>query len=153
MVSGAQYKKFLKYNKSVNEIKKCCAKERVICGDGGKNAITIKDYIKQPKKSIFDENIFSEFLQKHSRESLFTAETDIKYEGYVKIENRRVAKIKTLEKISIPYKFKYESLVGLSNESREKLILVQPETLGQASRIGGVRPSDISVLAIHLQSR
>ena len=85
-------------------------------------------------------------------EALFTAETDIKYDGYVKIENERVVKIKSLEHVFIPRQFKYESLVGLSGEAVEKLIHIQPETLGHASRIAGVRPSDIGVLAIYLQS-
>ena len=83
---------------------------------------------------------------------LIHSETDIKYKGYVKIENLRVAKIKKLDKILIPPQIKYESLMGLSSESREKLIRVQPETLGQASRLAGVRPSDIGILAIYLQS-
>jgi len=52
----------------------------------------------------------------------------------------------------IPYQFKYESLVGLSNESREKLIRIRPETLGQASRLSGVRPSDLGVLSVYLKS-
>ena len=92
-------------------------------------------------------------LQNFSHEALFSSETDIKYEGYVKIENIRVSKIKKLEKILIPHQFKYNSLVGLSNESRERLIRVRPETLGQASRLAGVRPSDLAILAIRLQTQ
>ena len=149
LVSDKQYNIFLEHQGSVNEIKNYCSNGQV-----GLNSDPIKicNYIKRPEKSIFDEAILSLFPRKYSNESLFTAETDIKYEGYVKIENRRVAKIKTLERILIPHQFKYESLPGLSNESREKLIRVQPETLGQASRLAGVRPSDIGVLAIYLQS-
>ena len=96
--------------------------------------------------------MFLPAFNKYSKEALFTAETDMKYDGYVKIENRRVAKIKALEKTFIPPQFKYASLPGLSSESVEKLIRIQPETLGQASRLAGVRPSDVGVLAIYLQS-
>ena len=63
-----------------------------------------------------------------------------------------MAKIKNLENTVIPRQFKYDSLDGLSRESIEKLIHIQPETLGQASRLAGVRPSDIGVLAIYLKS-
>ena len=90
---------------------------------------------------------------KYSNDAIFSAETDIKYEGYVKIENLRVAKIKGLESVLIPPQFDFESLPGLSNESREKLVQIRPETLGQASRLSGVRPSDLGVLAIYLQAQ
>ena len=83
---------------------------------------------------------------------MFSAETEIKYEGYVKIENMRVEQLKRLETIKIPFEFDYSSLSNLSTESKEKLARVMPETLGQASRLAGVRPSDVGVLAIYLQS-
>ena len=83
---------------------------------------------------------------------MFSAETDIKYEGYVNIENDRIDKLKRLETINIPLEFDYSSLSNLSTESKEKLARVMPETLGQASRLAGVRPSDVGVLAIYLQS-
>ena len=110
------------------------------------------NYFEEINLPIFDKDIFSRFPYEYSKEAFFTAESDIKYEGYVKIENTRVEKIKKLEKIIIPFHFNYESLPGLSNESREKLLRVQPETLGQASRLAGVRPADISILAIYLHS-
>ena len=134
--------------KSVEKIKEYCTKGRIDCDN---RPVAITNYIKRPEKSIFDKNIFSQFSNEHSRDAFFTAETDIKYEGYVKIENLRVAKIKSLENVLIPYQFKYESLTGLSGESREKLVCIRPETLGQASRLAGVRPSDIGILAIYLQ--
>ena len=149
IISQKQYDIFTKYSDSVNEIKKCCINTYV---NIDKKAITLRDYLKRPEKGIFDKDIFSRFPYEYSKEAFFTAESDIKYEGYVKIENTRVEKIKKLEKIIIPFHFNYESLPGLSNESREKLLRVQPETLGQASRLAGVRPSDISILAIYLHS-
>ena len=112
----------------------------------------MSNYIKRPEKKLSDKDVFFPAFNKFSKDALFTAETDIKYEGYVKIENNRVAKIKSLEKVFIPPQFKYASLPGLSGESVEKLVRIQPETLGQASRLAGVRPSDIGVLAIYLQS-
>ena len=113
------------------------------------NTIYIVPYFYRP---TFDKNIISGISKEHSSESYFTAETDIKYAGYVEIENRRVDKIKKLDMVSIPNEFNYKHLSGLSNESRERLSLVQPETIGQASRLAGVRPSDISVLPVYLKS-
>ena len=67
---------------------------------------------------------------------------------------RKIAglEVKKLENIIIPNNFEYKSIKGLSNESLEKLILIRPETLGQASSLAGVRPSDISVLAVYIKS-
>ena len=149
LVSKKQYKIFSAYRDSVNKIKKYCENIRI---NSNNKSITLSDYIKRPEKNLSDKSTFLPDFNKYSLEALFTAETDIKYDGYVKIENERVAKIKSLEHVFIPRQFKYESLDGLSGESVEKLIHIQPETLGQASRIAGVRPSDIGVLAIYLQS-
>ena len=149
LLSKKQYEIFSSYRDSVNKIKKYCENT---CINSNKRYITLSDYIKRPEKKLSNKNVFLPAFNKYSKEALFTAETDMKYDGYVKIENRRVAKIKALEKTLIPPQFKYASLPGLSSESVEKLIRIQPETLGQASRLAGVRPSDVGVLAIYLQS-
>ncbi|NTU97251.1 MAG: tRNA uridine-5-carboxymethylaminomethyl(34) synthesis enzyme MnmG [Chlorobiaceae bacterium] len=75
---------------------------------------------------------------------------DIKYEGYLKRDLLVADKILRLESHQIPLSFKYEGIAGLSSEGREKLNLHRPETIGQASRILGVSPSDISVLLVRL---
>ena len=79
---------------------------------------------------------------------MFSVETKIKYSGYVEIEKKRVEKIHSLEKSQIPTNINYHKIKNLSNEAIEKLSLVQPETLGQASRIAGVRQSDIAILSV-----
>ena len=83
--------------------------------------------------------------------SLFTAETDLKYQGYVDIENRRILKFNKIENIKIPQKINYSKLISMSAESIIKLEIVRPETLGQATRIAGVRASDISILSIAIK--
>ena len=113
---------------------------------------TLIDYLKKPQTSIDDLHIKEMFSKIVSRDALFSAETQIKYQGYVKIENARVKKIQTSENKRIPKNFNYSLVKNLSNESREKLALVCPETLGQASRIAGVRPSDLAVLSIALKN-
>jgi len=149
LIANKQYDLFSLYQDSVEEIKKYSGNFKTAIN---KKPITISNYIKRPGNSLLDKKVFSKFDNNYSSDALFTAETDIKYEGYVKIENLRVAKLKSLDRVMIPYQFKYESLVGLSNESREKLIRIRPETLGQASRLSGVRPSDLGVLSVYLKS-
>lgn len=77
-------------------------------------------------------------------------EIDIKYEGYIKREMQTAEKLSRLEDVFIPNSYDFERIKGLSSEGREKLKKVRPTSLGQASRISGVTPSDISVLMVHL---
>ena len=83
-------------------------------------------------------------------EVLENVETEIKYSGYIEKERQQAEKINRLENIRIRNKFNYAELTALSYEAREKLTRIDPETIGQASRISGVSPSDISVLLVLL---
>ena len=78
------------------------------------------------------------------------AEIAIKYEGYISRERLMADKIKRLEKIKLDEEFDYEKLKSISTEARQKLTRIKPRTIGQASRISGVSPSDISVLLIYI---
>ena len=86
-------------------------------------------------------------------ELLSAAEVELKYEGYIDRERRSIERLKRYEALRIPARFDYQAVDALSRESREKLALVRPRTLGQASRISGVRPADISVLLVQLRAR
>ena len=79
-----------------------------------------------------------------------TVETECKYEGYLAQQERQILHMSEAEERGIPRTFSYESVPGLSNEVRQKLALVRPETLGQAGRIPGITPAAISVLDIYL---
>ena len=74
-----------------------------------------------------------------------------KYEGYIQRDLERIAKAEVLERKSIPKDFDYAPILALRRESREKLQAIRPETLGQASRISGVNPSDIAILEVWLK--
>jgi tRNA uridine 5-carboxymethylaminomethyl modification enzyme len=80
-------------------------------------------------------------------------ETLIKYEGYIQKEIEQVERMKRLEARRLPHDIDYGALRGLSTEAREKLSRIRPETLGQASRISGVSPSDIAMLMVYLEQR
>lgn len=89
-------------------------------------------------------------LSAYDRETTEQAEIKIKYESYFEKEMEIVDKMKKMEDKEINPEFNYHQLVSLSKEAREKLMKIKPRTLGQASRISGVSPSDISVLMVHL---
>ena len=91
-----------------------------------------------------------EFLSKYDKEFVDQAEVSLKYQGYIAKEQDMVEKMNRLETVRISETFDYHQLGSLSSESREKLSKLQPMTIGQARRISGVSPSDISVLLVHL---
>lgn len=86
----------------------------------------------------------------YSRETAESAELEIRYEHYIEAQDKRIAKVKRMENMRIPADFDYGKVSGLSAESCARLKRVCPETLGQAGRISGIRPSDIMLLAVRL---
>ena len=110
--------------------------------------ITIEDLINNDEK-------FANFLVqlKATPENIKNAETSIKYESYIQKEEEFVQKMANLENIKISPDFDYKSLVCVAKEAREKLSQVKPVNLGQASRISGVNPADITALMIYLQQK
>ena len=83
-------------------------------------------------------------------EILEQVEIQLKYETYIQKEKDLVEKMNQLENLIIPDNFNYDKLVSLSNEARQKFIKIQPRTLGQASRISGVNPSDVQILMVYM---
>ena len=83
-------------------------------------------------------------------EALLDAEIEIKYAGYIAKEMEHVGKLSRLEETPLPANFDYASFKALSMEARQKLAAVRPSTIGQASRVSGVSPADVSVLLVHL---
>ena len=86
-----------------------------------------------------------------TKEETEQVEIQIKYEGYIKIQNEQVERFKKLENKKIMYNINYEGIKGISLEARQKLAKFKPTSIGQASRISGVSPADISVLLIYLE--
>jgi tRNA uridine 5-carboxymethylaminomethyl modification enzyme len=89
-------------------------------------------------------------FQQYDREILEIAEIELKYEGYIKKEKELVDKMERLESLKLIQDFDYSSIKALSNEAKVKLGKLRPHTIGQASRISGVSPADISVLLVHM---
>jgi tRNA uridine 5-carboxymethylaminomethyl modification enzyme len=116
--------------------------------------VKLKQILLRPNVSISQLRLylpyFDSFISTIPKEIVEYAETGIKYEGYIEREKEMAHKMNRLEKIKINPQFDYSRLKSLSFEAREKLSKTKPNTIGQASRISGVSPSDISVLLIHM---
>ena len=94
----------------------------------------------------------SDFLHKHqiNTDVQEQVEVQIKYSGYIEKERQNADKLNRLEAVAIPSSFNYDELASLSHEAKEKLNKIRPKTISQASRISGIKPSDISVLLVCL---
>lgn len=116
--------------------------------------VKIVSLLSRPQVGINDvRNVspaFDELLMQFDKETIEQAEIKIKYESYFEKEQEIVSKMQKMEDKDINPNFDYSQLVSLSKEAREKLLKIKPRTLGQASRISGVSPSDISVLMVHI---
>ena len=85
-----------------------------------------------------------------TKEAIIDAEITVKYQGYIEKERMMAEKMDKLEHISLDDKFDYNTISSLSSEAKQKLNMIKPRTLGQAARISGVNPSDISILLVHM---
>ena len=120
-----------------------------------KQKVKIKAVLSRPHITITDLLVceeLDEYLKekKCTIEAIEQAEIEIKYEGYLNKEKESAEKLTRLENIKITKDFEFNKLHSISTEGREKLTAIQPKTIGQASRISGVSPSDINVLLIYL---
>jgi len=119
-----------------------------------KEKTTLAKLIKRPQVSIMDLPSFQEglanYLTAYEPEILEQAEILLKYEDYLDKEQKLADKIASLEAMNIAKEFDFDSITALSSEAREKFKKIQPKTIGQASRISGVSPADISVLMVYM---
>ena len=116
----------------------------------------LAEMLKRPELHYKDLAILlpqDEELPVHEVEIISEVETMIKYEGYISKQKTGVQQLRKMENKTIPISFDYDIITTLSSEARQKLSAIRPLTLGQASRIDGVTPADLSILALHLESR
>lgn len=102
------------------------------------------------KRLIENSEKIAENLHDYSFEVIEQAEIQVKYQTYITKEIELVEKMSQLEELAIPDSFNYERITSLSNEARQKFLKVRPRTLGQASRISGVNPSDVQILMVYM---
>ena len=102
------------------------------------------------KDLVINVSSIREKLDNYPVESTEQASIQIKYGTYIQKEKDLVEKMSQMEELQIPESFDYRKLVSLGNEAREKLSRIRPATLGQASRISGINPSDVQILMVFM---
>ncbi len=151
----------------IEDFIKFLRKESIVPQEAGevlkkKNSSQLRQKIKatelllRPEINIYDIIEVNQYISDYVKENnlnnteLESTEITIKYEGYIQKEREMAIKLSKLEDIPLKENFDYNSLLSISTEARQKLTKIKPTTLGQASRISGVSPSDINVIAVYL---
>ena len=118
------------------------------------DAVTAKEFLRRPEVSYQD---MVEFIGPAAEELddkiIELIETEIKYEGYISKAMDQVEKMKRMEEKRIPANIDWDDIDSIATEARQKFKLINPETIGQASRISGVNPADISILMVYLEGK
>ncbi len=115
------------------------------------NGVKLIELLKRPEIKYEDLKEIVKDMPKLTRSEKEEVEIEVKYEGYIKLQLEQVEKFKKLETKILPEGINYLNLQGISLEARQKLDKFRPNSIGQASRISGISPADISVLLIHLE--
>ena len=163
LISEEKYNKLIEkennIDKLINELKETKISNKNITQnilnqmktDKLENGTNLYTFLKRPEITLdllLKENILE---NKYDKEIYNQAQILIKYEGYINKELKEVEKLLKLESKQIPKDIDYNKITNLASEAKQKLISVAPETLAQASRISGVNPADLSILAIYLK--
>lgn len=161
--SQERFDTYLKEHKEIEDTKQLLKEIHV-----GKNEKVV-EYVKSKDYLDVDPNVSFDSLLRRQRidynglrdtepslphlsdRQTFKLETDIKYEGYINLEIKEAQKIKSLEELLVPSDLDFLHLDGISLEAREKLNLIKPKTVGEASRITNVHPADINNLILHIK--
>ena len=116
-----------------------------------KKDASLREILKRPEIHFQDLVAFDPLLTGLPREVWEQAEIEVKYDGYARRQQELIERFQKLEELRFPESFDFGSLTGLTTEVKEKLVKINPVSLGQASRISGVTPAAISILMVHLK--
>ena len=155
LVTAKRYKAFLAKKKHIDEIMQSLQKivapsEKVNNESVLITGVTMKSLLKRSNITIFDLQKLFDIWVDYTKQELEQVQIQIKYEGYLTRQQAMIEKQRKMEEKKIPDGFDYVKIKGLRTEAQQKLMEVQPKTIGQASRISGVNPADILVLLIAL---
>ncbi len=146
LVADADHEAFVARQAAVEAARVLCDRHR----EAGK---TLTEVLRRPESKVAEVAARTPALAALELDPELAAvlETDIKYEGYIQNQLEEVARLQRQENRAIPPDFNFEEVTGLAAEAREKLCDLRPRTLGAASRIEGLRPPDVALLAVHIE--
>lgn len=160
LVSDERYERYLKKQAELNKIKEILSTQRKpkdfreLFERKGEvvpvGALTYAEMLRRHNITIFDLKETFGILDGISKQALEEAETDVKYQGYIQKEKEQIEQFNKMEHRRLPDDIDYDRIGGLRIEARQKLGKIRPRNMGQASRISGVSPADVTVLIVYL---
>lgn len=164
LVDDSRYNKFAKKSKEIELEMERLSKTRINPNEETKKLVrdisgyelhqtsSLLEFLRRQDVTYQMINEISPSELNISRESAEQIEIQVKYEGYIDRQSQLINKFKKLEDMPIPGDLNYHSIKALSRESMDKLAKIKPQSIGQASRVGGVTPADVSVLVVYLDA-
>ena len=164
LVSEERYQKFLKSRETAEQEMRRLKETTVGPQDADaflesvgssplNNRVSLFDLLKRPEVHYRDMEAIDPKRPALTQHVIDVIEVNIKYEGYIRMQERKIQKFKKLEGKKLPDDLRYEDIENLRIEARQKLAEIRPTSVGQASRISGVSPADINVLLIYLEKK
>lgn len=161
LINEEKYNKFKEKLNKIEELKEYLKDNKIVTSENDllkelgtstiNDGVTLYDLLKRPEITIEKLINVNKIPNIYSKEVIEQVEIFIKYEGYIKKEEKEVLRMQEMENIKIPSNIDYDKVINIASEAKDKLKKVMPESLGQASRISGVNPSDIAMLSVYLK--
>ncbi len=164
LLSEEKYNKYLEKKKTIDECYELTKTVKVKSTDVNNNilekhsipvlkeSISVYDFLKRPNTNFNVLNEIVDDFKEYNNIVLESVDINVKYEGYITKAIKHVENVEKLDNKAIPKDINFNNIKNLSLEAREKLEKIKPQTIGQASRISGVNPADISILLIYLEA-
>ena len=161
LINDEKYRLFEDKLKKIDELKEYLLTNKIVTSENDllkdlgtstiNDGVTLYDLLKRPEITIEKLINCHKVPDIYSKEIIEQVEIYIKYEGYIKKEEKEVLRMQELENSKIPSDIDYDKVINIASEAKDKLKKVMPTSLGQASRISGVNPSDIAMLSVYLK--
>ena len=161
LINKEKYDKFHDKLNKIDELMKYLKNKKIVTSENElliklgtstiNDGITLYEILKRPEITINKLIDCSKIDNTYSKEVIEQVEIYIKYEGYIEKEKKEIKKMQEMENTLIPTDIDYDKVINLASEARDKLKKVMPISIGQASRISGVNPSDIAMLSVYLK--
>lgn len=148
LIAEKDYEAFLKKQERINKIMMFLERETIKIE--GKETLSLKNFLKKPEVKFKNVLEYTKFQENLTEEDIRHIESEVKYEGYLKRQEKEIARIKKMDKEKIPPSLEFQNVPGLTREVREKLDKFRPKTIGEAKKIPGITPAAVVNLHIYL---
>ncbi len=161
LINDEKYHKFEDKVAKIEELKEFLKNNKIVTNENDllkelgtspiNDGISLYELLRRPEINIENLIYCRKIPNIYPKEVIEQVEIYIKYEGYIKKEEKEILKMQEMENIKIPLDIDYDKVINIASEAKDKLKKVRPSSLGQATRISGVNPSDIAMLSVYLK--